>query len=218
MSYNNNKQIKGGSMKRLVLLVILGIALTMLFAQEEANVADTNTAEKEDKVESVQLAVGVSSYSKIFWGVVNSSLSETEVDGTKLKPANGFQIGISGNQSFLQIKGETVIDSEHGFKYTQRNYKTNSDEVSRSYLDFFFNLSYDVLGKGYVYPYVGFGVNWLLSGPHQSEKWVNDVPLNIGIELLGFRYEYSHGTYTQTILDGHKAKTNTHSFSWGLRF
>ena len=37
MVYNQGRQIKGGSMKRLVLFVLLGLAFTMLFAQEERN-------------------------------------------------------------------------------------------------------------------------------------------------------------------------------------
>ena len=207
-------------MKRLVLLVMLGLAFTMLFAQEEASVAN-NTEEKEDTVdvENVELRIGFFSHSEIFWGIVNSSLSVSEIGDTKFQAANGFQIGVSSTNYLLKLKGKTVIDNVQGFRYTQRNYKINYDnEIARSYLDYFFNLRYDFLGKGYVYPYIGFSLNWLLSGPHQSEKWVSDVPSYIGIEFLGFRYEWAHGTYPQTIIDGHKAKTNTHSFSWSLGF
>ena len=37
MINNQNKQKKGGSMKRLAIIVLLGLAFTMLFAQEEKN-------------------------------------------------------------------------------------------------------------------------------------------------------------------------------------
>ncbi|MCL2064011.1 MAG: hypothetical protein FWG98_06525 [Candidatus Cloacimonetes bacterium] len=183
-------------MKRLVLILVLGLALNMLFALERKESANSKS-------------------NSIFFGISNSSLSESVAGENKFQPANGFHIGVTDLWQ-LKIKGKNLFELEEVYKYAQRNYKINYDDVvERSYLDISLNLRYDFLDWEFLYPYIGVGASWLLSGPHQSKTWISDIPLTIGIEFFpNFRYEYSHGTFSQTILDGHKAKTNTHSFTF----
>ena len=208
-------------MKKFITIVILLMALHWLAADAVAeSITEEEVVTENDKSETTEdawLGIAISTkVDRVFWGVVNSSLSTSKAGENSFQSANGFQIGMSNTYDFLKIKGKRLLETESGYKYTQRNYKVDHDEVvSRGYLDFFYNIRYEIAD---IHPYVGFGTSWLLTGQKPNKTWVNDIPLNVGVEIGGFKYEYSHGTYTAKITPDHRAKTNTHTISWVLHF
>ena len=183
---------------------------------------------------------------KISVGIANSSVSTSEIDGTAFRPSNGLRIGLSYVYPLI-YRGDKVglscddsnfdknekkdkdifvyIMGENEFAYVQKDFKVSYDNgdskiISRDYLEYSQKYKYDFLGKKVLYPFFGASVSWLLStdGYTPNKTWINDVSLLFGVDFFGFTYEYSHGTFTSVIEQGHKAKTETHSFSFSLSF
>ena len=163
-------------------------------------------------------------------GVVKPSFNISNVEDVNITSSNGLTIGVSaispllyrGDQSDPTI---TYLLEEVRVRYVQRNFKEieNDSEkkiVSRDFLEYASLLRYDVLGWELIYPYIGFSLSWLLAtnGPSPNHTWINDIHLLFGIQLSGFSYEYSHGTFTSMISNEHKSKTHTHTFSLSVSF
>ena len=174
----------------------------------------------------------------VFLGVVNGNLAKTKMSDTKYSDANGFKIGIeTGEAIVVQFDGMSRFDDyrvKSVWSYTQQNYQfqpismqddinpTSKDMITRNYLECTnrFNIKPKILSED-LDAHVGFSLLWQLSSSNNQKAnhtWINDIPLLVGVSLKGFTYEYSHGTYPQNLANGHRSKTNTHSFILSTRF